>query len=133
MNDTLFPEEGKFDFPELPYNGTSGWSGTETSRERATQNDSEGTTKSVQVKTLQLLLEAGRRGLNWRELAEVTGLHHGGASGVLSVLHKTNRVERLTEVRNKCKVYVHPLFVEGRNIEQFKSRNRACPHCGGLL
>lgn len=53
------------------------------------------------------------------------GWHHGQASGALSVLHKTGYVARLTEVRERCKVYVHPDFVGGRPIEEPGSNRRA--------
>ncbi len=56
--------------------------------------------------------------MTWRELAEALGTHHGGASSVLSVLHKENRVSRLAETRDRCKVYVHPDFVNERPTER---------------
>ncbi len=131
MNDTLFSEDGK---PALPYAGSSGWSGSDTSRDRAARNDSDGTTAGSQAQTLELLLQARRDGLTWQELAFATGLHHGGASGVLSVLHKTDQIQRLTAVRNRCKVYVHPLFLDERETEIHSSAKPPvtiqCPHCG---
>ena len=132
MNYTLFDEEGNL--PNLPYNDTSGWSGSDTSRDRATKQDADGTTKNRQVKTLELLEKARRSGLTWRELADALNLHHGSASGVLSVLHLSGRIKRLTEVRNKCKVYVLPLFIDGRATEPHKQKKSfACPHCGGKI
>ena len=71
-------------------------------------------------------------GATWKELAEQLSLHHGSASGVLSVLHLTGKVERLNETRNRCKIYVLPDFVAGRMTEKRKSR-ACCPHCGGNL
>jgi hypothetical protein len=41
-------------------------------------------------------------------------MHHGQASGALSVLHKEGRIARLTERRNRCAVYVLPEYVQGR-------------------
>ena len=51
------------------------------------------------------------------ELRTVTGWHHGQASGVLSCLHKEEKIARLTESRDRCKCYVHPMYVNGRETE----------------
>ena len=117
--------------PELPYKGTSGFSGSETSKERAVSADRNGTTKNRQFQTLRYLQIAGVKGLTWSELAELTDLHHGSASGVLSVLHLTKRIERLSLTRGRSKVYVLPEYVLGRNVE--KRKQKCCPHCGGNL
>ena len=102
----------------LPYNGTSGWSGTDTSKARAVTADTDGTTRHRQAQTMVALIEAGVTGLTWKELAELQGWHHGQASGVLSVLHHAGAIARLTESRNRCKVYVDIDWVQGRNVEQ---------------
>lgn len=117
--------------PELPYAGTSGHSGSETSLLRVISEDSNGTTAKRQLDTLRLLAHRGEHGLTWKELSEATGLHHGSASGVLSVLHLAEKIERLAEVRNRCKVYVLPEFTLGRHTEKRKKKH--CPHCGGDL
>jgi hypothetical protein len=104
------------DEPVLPYNGTSGWSGSDTSRERAERNDADGTTGKNQKRTLQWLARCGREGVTWQELADVYEWHHGVASGVLSVLHKSGDIARLSERRNRCAVYVLPQFVDGRDV-----------------
>ena len=118
--------------PELPYNGTSGHSGTDTSRERALHADRSGKTALRQAQALNLLSQREMAGLTWKEFSEITGLHHGTASGVLSVLHKTGRIARLKETRNGCKVYVDVFCVQGRVIEK-QGRKKCCPHCGGNL
>jgi len=118
--------------PELPYSGTSGHSGTNTSKERALHADRSGKTALRQAQALNLLSQRKMSGLTWKELSEITGLHHGTASGVLSVLHKTGRIARLKETRNGCKVYVDVTCVEGRAIEK-QGRKKCCPHCGGNL
>jgi hypothetical protein len=118
----------------LPYAGTSGWSGTDTSEERARRNDSDGTTGRTQHATMIALEHAGIDGLTWRELAEITATHHGSASGVLSVLHKAGKIARLTNRRDRCKIYVHPEYVWGRDTEQHASNaTHACPNCGHEL
>jgi hypothetical protein len=118
--------------PELPYNGTSGHSGSDTSRQRALSADRSGKTALRQAQALNLLSQRDLLGLTWKELSQITGLHHGTASGVLSVLHKTGRIARLKESRNGCKVYVDVSFIEGRVVEK-QGRKKCCPHCGGNL
>lgn len=117
---------------ELPYNGTSGHSGTDTSKERALHADRSGKTALRQAQALNLLSERTFHGITWKELSEVTGLHHGTASGVLSVLHKAGRIARLKDSRNGCKVYVDLRCINGRQVET-QGRNKCCPHCGGNL
>lgn len=118
------------DTPILPYAGTSGWSGSETSRQRASKNDSEGTTGKRQAITLDLLQKSGTEGLTWHELDELTDWGHGSASGVLSVLHGAGLIQRLTEIRGGSKVYVTPPYVLGRDTETKKQK--VCRHCGQL-
>ena len=118
--------------PELPYSGTSGHSGTDTSKARALHADRSGKTALRQAQTLNLLAQRKMLGITWKELSEITGLHHGTASGVLSVLHKAGRIARLKESRDGCKVYVDVACVEGRVVEK-QGRKKCCPHCGGNL
>jgi len=118
--------------PELPYAGTSGHSGSETSKERALGSDRSGQTARRQAQALKLLDEQKSFGITWKELSDMTGLHHGNSSGVLSVLHKTGRIARLREQRNRCKVYVNLDSIQGRAIE-LQGRKKCCPHCGGNL
>ena len=118
--------------PELPYNGSSGHSGSETSRQRALSADRSGKTALRQAQALTLLSREKMAGLTWKEFSEITGLHHGTASGVLSVLHKVGRIARLKETRNGCKVYVDIACIEGRVVEG-QGRKKCCPYCGGNL
>lgn len=119
------------ELPTLPYAGTSGHSGSATSRERAIRNDKDGTTKTNQRVTLNYLLETGRLGLTWKELSMLTGWHHGTASGVLSVLHKEgSRVVRLVEKRGRSAIYVLKTreFIDGRTLAVRKVK--CCQSCG---
>ncbi len=118
--------------PELPYNGTSGHSGTDTSKGRALDADRSGKTALRQAQALNLLGQRQVTGITWKEFSEITGLHHGTASGVLSVLHKAGRIARLKETRKGCKVYVDLRCINGRVIE-IQGRKKCCPHCGGNL
>lgn len=118
--------------PELPYDQTSGHSGTDTSKARAVEADRSGKTAMRQAQAIELINQNCGRGLTWKEFSLITGLHHGTASGVLSVLHKAGRIARLKESRNGCKVYVGLNWVENRIVEK-QGRNKCCPHCGGNL
>lgn len=122
----MFGEDGVV----LPYAGTSGWSGSETSRARAVEADSTGVTSYRQSAAIFTLHQAGEDGLTWKELGEAMGWHHGTASGCLSVLHMAGRIERLSEKRDRCKVYVHPDFVAGRETEAHGRKPHPCPNCG---
>jgi hypothetical protein len=103
---------------EFPYAGTSGWAGSDTSRERAEQQDQDGTYTARQRTAMYELLHSLDYGVTWRELALATGLHHGQASGLLSNLHKEGRIVRLTERRNKCAIYVLPEYTLGRETSE---------------
>jgi hypothetical protein len=109
----------------LPYAGTSGWSGSDTSQERAIREDNNGTTRSRQALVRRFLLRSGARGGTWRELADEYGWHHGQASAVLSVLHKESVIYRLsTERRERCAVYVAPEYLGERHFAMHGSRNK---------
>jgi hypothetical protein len=122
---------GDLELPLTPYAGTSGWSGSQTSQDRAVQDDTDGTTKGRQNVTLRLINASKTYGMTWKELADETGWHHGQASGVLSVLHKEGLIERLTERRGKCAVYIGLNSVNGRKTSLRKIKS--CKHCGGEL
>lgn len=106
--------------PIQPYGGSSGWSGSETSKARAEENDRSGRTKQNQTTTLNHLFMANFEGLTWRDLAERTGWHHGTASGALSTLHKAGLIERLEETRHRCAVYVLPDYVRNRSVAPYR-------------
>lgn len=114
----------------LPYAGTSGWSGSETSRDRALTEDSTGISAQRQRQVLNELQFAGEFGLTWKELADAYKWHHGQASGVLSVLHKEGLIYRLTERRNRCAVYVLPHLAKNREIVQHGRKKHTCSNCG---
>lgn len=116
-------EPDLFSLPELPYAGTSGHSGTDTSETRARQADKSGKTGDRQRRVLWFLAGCRNHGATWKELSEATGWHHGTASGALSVLHKTGHIARLRESRSRCKIYVLPQYVGGRDTE---------PHRGNM-
>ena len=116
--------------PYVPYAGTAGWSGTDTSKKRALVNLRTGKEYNNQQKALALIKQAGSHGLTWKELSEQTELHHGTASGVLSVLHKSGAILRTTRIRNRCKVYMDIAFTDKVMHEPYKEKQKLCPHCG---
>lgn len=115
--------------PVLPYGGTSGWSGTNTSRDRAVTADETGVTGERQSRVIELLAEKTTQGVTWKDVAGELNVHHGTASGVLSVLHKVGLIARLNETRDRCKIYVLPEYVDGRECET-QGRSHECPNCG---
>lgn len=111
--------------PVTPYGGGTAWSGSATSRDRATSEDETGVTAYRQARTLDMLDIVGPTGLTYKELGHRLGLHHGQSSGVLSTLHKAGLITRLSTkdaagnpipgtIRDGCSIYVTPGHVEGR-------------------
>lgn len=123
-----------FTEPVLPYAGTSGFSGSDTSELRARSRDRDGSTAKLQKDILEHLATRGAEGATWNELGDELGLHHGTVSGGLSVLHKAGIIARLVERRGKSKVYVLPQYVQGRMTElQGRRASRTpitCSNCG---
>jgi hypothetical protein len=117
----------------VPYNGTAGWSGTDTSQQRALDNIHSEREENNQQKALRLLKLRGTVGLTWKELSTETGWHHGTASGILSVLHMSGAIVRTYTVRNRCKVYVHQNFKDDVKIEPRIKKEKLCPHCGNNI
>lgn len=113
-----FGEPDRFgEIPVLPYKGTSGHSGSDTSEKRARRRDSSGATKTLQASILGMLADRKSFGVTWREYNERYGSDHGSISGALSNLHKAEMICRLKEIRNDMKVYVLPQYVNGRETE----------------
>jgi hypothetical protein len=119
------------DQPYLPYAGTSGWSGSSASRDRAKSDDESGKTSIRQQQALDFLNNQRDYGATWKELSDYLDWHHGQSSGCLSVLHLEGVIVRLTQRRNRCSVYVLPEFVRGREVSERKTKT--CKHCGGDL
>jgi hypothetical protein len=113
--------------PILPYEDsegerTAGWSGSESSHARASHDVLDGTASKRQKRALDLVTQRRWAGLTWKELAVLTGEHHGQVSGVLSVLHQGGRIVRLTTQRAGSQIYVHPDYVDGRALSPYKKR-----------
>jgi hypothetical protein len=90
------------------YDGdTAGWSGTDTSRERAYAEKESGELSKRLEMIVERVKASGSAGMTWRELATETGLHHGQVSGALSNLHRKGLVFITDERRGRCHVYYH--------------------------
>lgn len=117
--------ETVLDNPTLPYAGSSGYAGSETSRHRAEVADEVGMTLAVQNLVLELLYHSAYEGLTIAEIrVRIHRKHHGSLSSALSTLHKGGKIERLAQMRVggdsrfKCKIYVDPRYTDGRETEE---------------
>jgi hypothetical protein len=123
------------EFPFLPYAGTSGHSGTDTSERMARYLDLAGVTATSQ-RTVWTSVAMGREnGATVAELRQdLPGLHHGRISGALTVLHRSGLLARLQDTRGRCKIYVLPKYAGERGTEPaLKKRefaHESCPMCG---
>lgn len=104
----------------LNYNGSSGWSGSETSRDRAATMDKSGITAYYQQYVLGVLKIVKHYGVTWAEVADGAKTHHGTASSALTNLHKAGVIVRLAEKRGKSAVYVLPEFAASRDTSPYK-------------
>ena len=125
----IYPDSAE-NVVSLPYNGSSGHSGTDTSKDRADHADSSGDTRKRQAAVLKILGALGTIGATWKEMAIFTEWHHGTVSGALSVLHKEGRISRLLETRDRCRVYVLNEYVSGRETDSQGRKPKECPNCG---
>lgn len=103
---------------------------SDTSRARAQREDANGTTRERRRQLLDLLTEAGTTGATWKELADITGLHHGQVSGALSKLHENGDVFQLKLTRNDCHPYLiaalrDDFYDYERNDEPVKTKKNA--------
>lgn len=113
--------------PSLAYRGTQGHSGTKTSRERAVSEVASGAAGARQTAVLSHLDHLGEYGITVKEVRERTGWHHGQASAALTNLHIAGKIVRLTEVRDRCMVYVMPNYVAGRTVSPYVPQRRNRP------
>jgi len=104
-------------YPEPGDTQTTGHAGSETSRDRATSERDSGKTGERGRTVLHLLGQQGSYGMTVAELRGYTDWHHGQASSALTNLHLSNQIDRPTETRDRCKVYVLPQHVNARPVE----------------
>jgi hypothetical protein len=122
---TVAPPPSPAPLPVKPYAGTSGWSGTDTSRERAVRADKSGVTTERQRLVLRYVSASYERGVTVVEARRDLQLHHGQASGALSNLHRGGHLALLTERRDRCHVYVLVENVRGRDTIPPRTNARA--------
>lgn len=113
--------------PDDPTSTSSGWAGSDTSRERARRDDESGTTSKRQREVMRYVVACGPVGVTWQELAYTHSWHHGQASGALSALHKSGRIARLgpRHARNRCSVYVAAEHLDGRETSPYGPLRRS--------
>lgn len=112
--------------PALPYDGTTGHSGSSASASRAHREAADGTAEGRQRAILTLLEEAGPVGLTWGEVGRRLNQHHGQVTGALSSMHKAGLVAALRGGRREqSSVYVLPKYVNGRDVRPFRGRPAA--------
>jgi len=98
--------------PQLIYGGRSGAvTESDTSLERAEIEDEAGITQ-LRAEAVLEQLKLRKDGMTWFEVAALLKLHHGQASGCLSVLHKNGEVFALRTKRRRCHPYVHARYRE---------------------
>ena len=116
-----------------PYAGTSGWTSTSTSQQRAARADNNGDTLQRHVQTVALMFDAGRYGRTHGEIendmGRVVHWHHGEVSGALTRGRRVGDIVMLVEERRNghkgkaSKVHVHKDFVDGRPYIPYRSRS----------
>ena len=112
----------------LPYGDKgSGWSGSETSRERQEREDSLGITGKRQAEVFALLAQQTTKGMTVKEVEDALNIGHGPASSALTHLHRAERVVRLQERRLNQQVYLLRGYAEGRPESPYRPR-LAKPH-----
>lgn len=122
------------DYPILPYAGTSGWSGTDTSADRAARRDADGSTAGLQRRMVVLVAQTGADGLTVAEARRILPEHHGSISGALSTLHLSGRLACLVERRGGCHPYVLAEYTAGRPTrEQGREMGNANRRAGDYL
>ena len=99
---------------KLPYNGTEGATSSPQSHQRAHHQATNGTAGRRQQSIINYLDDTGDHGATWKDIAHQLKMHHGSATGSLSVLHKTGTIAALKKPRHRCTVYVLPEHVNDR-------------------
>jgi hypothetical protein len=95
------------------YAGTTGHSGTDTSRAQADDLPKHG-----RARVLRSAANLGYQGVTIVDLRSwFDDMHHGTLSSALTNLHRDGRLARLVEKRDRCHIYVLPEYVTGRPTE----------------
>lgn len=120
----------------LPYAGTTGYSGSSTSKDKAVNDVTSGRQVSWQKQTINYLHAYADFGMTWKELSAILNVHHGTSSAILSSLHKTGKIVRTSKVRKRCKIYLLPEYVTDDIVTETQGRGKSavrCLQCGSNL
>lgn len=115
------------DLPALPYNGTEGYSGGDSSRERAEREAASGEATERQKQIIEILRERRSAGATYREVGDELGEGHGSVSGSLSTMQQEGHITRLKQRRHRCEIYILEEFVNGREIAPYKPNKKGVP------
>lgn len=97
------------------YAGTTGHSGTDTSRAQADDLPKHG---RAQAWVLRSAANLGAQGVTIVDLRSwFSEMHHGTLSSALTNLHRDGRLARLVDKRDRCHIYVLPEHVGDRPTE----------------
>lgn len=114
-------------YPEPDGTATGGWSGSETSRERAVRERDDGTLSARSRQVYALVVASGAQGVTDPEVQHAFRLGHGASSGALTRLHRQGRIARTTERRNRNQVYVLPEHVGDRTLSPYRPNRNTRP------
>jgi hypothetical protein len=107
----------------IPYGETgSGWSGSDTSRERQEREDGAGITGWRQHEVFAYLTKRGADGATVAEVEDHFEIGHGKASSALTHLHRADRIKRMKERRNGQEVYILEQFRGEREEAAYRPR-----------
>lgn len=109
---------------DYPYAGTSGWSGSDTSRERQEREDATGITGWRSREVFKLIASAGEVGMTDKEVQSALRIGHGASSGTLTRLHKAEKIARLRDRRRGNEIYVLPRHVQDRTTSPYRPNKR---------
>jgi len=97
-----------------------GWSGSDSSRDRAEREEASGVTGWRRVQVHDLIRTKAGLGMTCHEVEVELGIGHGAASAALTHLHRAGHLTRLTERRNGQEPYVLHAFVNGRETAAYR-------------
>jgi hypothetical protein len=107
----------------VPYGSKgSGWSGSDTSRERQEREDAAGITGWRQHEVFAYLTKRGADGATVAEVEDHFEIGHGKASSALTHLHRAERIVRIKERRGRQEIYLLEQFRGDRELAAYRPR-----------
>jgi len=117
-------------YPEPDGTMTAGWSGSDSSRDRAVGEARSGRAQRRANEVWNLVRLAGLDGITWKEVSATLNIHHGASTGALSGLHNKGRIARLKERRGGSAIYVLPHAVNDRPTAPYGRRKAGTGEVG---